>query len=98
MLVCRDIQWSYSCSSFQVVKENLPNRNSTTKFGSFQAKSSSQGKNAAAGTSAAAPLFEILNQSSAPSNVCSRDVLLDLPKTLLADLRVSKRSKAEEKI
>ncbi|KAL3363240.1 hypothetical protein AABB24_012503 [Solanum stoloniferum] len=85
-------------SSDMVVKENLPNRNSTTKFGSFQAKSSSQGKNAAAGTSAAAPLFEILKRSSAPSNVCSRDVLLDLPKPLLADLRVSKRSKAEEKI
>ncbi|XP_006362293.1 uncharacterized protein [Solanum tuberosum] len=85
-------------SSDVVVKENLPNRNSTTKFGSFQAKSSSQGKNAAAGTSAAAPLFGILKRSSAPSNVCSRDVLLDLPKPLLADLRVSKRSKAEEKI
>ncbi|KAK6784435.1 hypothetical protein RDI58_017890 [Solanum bulbocastanum] len=85
-------------SSDMVVKENLPNRNSTTKFGSFQAKSSSQGKNAAAGTPAAAPLFEILKRSSAPSNVCSRDVLLDLPKPLLADLRVSKMSKAEEKI
>ncbi|XP_015080338.1 uncharacterized protein LOC107023991 isoform X2 [Solanum pennellii] len=86
-------------SSDMVVKENLRNRNSTTKFGSFQAKSISQGKNAAAGTtSAGAPLFEILKRSSAPSNVCSRDVLLDLPKPLLADLRVSKRSKAEEKI
>lgn len=85
-------------SSDMIVKENVPIRNSTTKFGSFQAKSSSQNKNAAAGTSAAAPLFEILQRSSAPSNVCSRDVLLDLPKPLLADLRVSKRSNAEGKI
>lgn len=98
MLACRDIQWSCSCFSFQIVKENLPIKNSTTKFGNFQAKSSSQGKNAAAGTSAAAPLFDILKRSSAASNVCSRDVLLDLPKPLLADLRVSKRSlKAEGK-
>ncbi|XP_019255757.1 PREDICTED: protein IWS1 homolog isoform X2 [Nicotiana attenuata] len=85
-------------SSDMIVKENLPIKNSTTKFGNFQAKSSSQGKNAAAGTSADAPLFDILKRSSAASNVCSRDVLLDLPKTLLADLRVSKRSlKAEGK-
>ncbi|XP_009769145.1 uncharacterized protein LOC107792113 isoform X2 [Nicotiana tabacum] len=85
-------------SSDMIVKENLPIKNSTTKFGNFQAKSSSQGKNAAAGTSAAAPLFDILKRSSAASNVCSRDVLLDLPKPLLADLRVSKRSlKAEGK-
>lgn len=85
-------------SSDMFVKENLPIRNSTTKFGSFQAKSRSEGKIAAAGTSAAGPLFEILKRSSAPSNVCSRDVLLDLPKPLLVDLRVSKRSKAEGKI
>ncbi|MCD7450104.1 hypothetical protein HAX54_003522 [Datura stramonium] len=85
-------------SSDMFVKENLPIRNSTTKFGSSQAKSSSEGKIAAAGTSAAGPLFEILKRSSAPSNVCSRDVLLDLPKPLLVDLRVSKRSKTEGKI
>ncbi|KAJ8531954.1 hypothetical protein K7X08_011877 [Anisodus acutangulus] len=85
-------------SSDMIVKENLPIKNSTTKFGNFQAKSSSQGENATAGTSVAAPLFEILKRSSAPSNVCSRDVLLDLPKPLLADLRVSKRSKTEGKI
>ncbi|XP_059284499.1 uncharacterized protein LOC132037875 isoform X1 [Lycium ferocissimum] len=85
-------------SSDMIVKENLPIKNSTTKFGNFQGKSSSQGKNAAPGTSAAAPFLEILKRSSAPSNVCSRDILLDLPKPLLADLRVSKRSKAEGKI
>ncbi|KAJ8532426.1 hypothetical protein K7X08_012349 [Anisodus acutangulus] len=86
-------------SSDMIVKDNLPIKNSSTKYGNFQAKLSSQGKNvAAAGTSAAAPLFEILKRSSASSNVCSRDVLLDLPKPFLADLRVSKRSKTEGKI
>ncbi|PHT43014.1 hypothetical protein CQW23_17039 [Capsicum baccatum] len=85
-------------SSDMTVKENLPNRNSTTMFGSFQAKTSSQGENSAAGTSAAAPLFEILKRSSAPSNLCSQDVLLDLPEPLLTDLRDLKRSKAQGKI
>ncbi|PHT76244.1 hypothetical protein T459_19766 [Capsicum annuum] len=85
-------------SSDMTVKENLPNRNSTTMFGSFQAKTGSQGENSAAGTSAAAPLFEILKRSSAPSNLCSQDVLLDLPKPLLTDLRDLKRSKAQGKI
>ncbi|KAM3221451.1 putative protein isoform X1 [Capsicum annuum] len=85
-------------SSDMTVKENLPNRNSSTMFGSFQAKTGSQGENSAAGTSAAAPLFEILKRSSAPSNLCSQDVLLDLPKPLLTDLRDLKRSKAQGKI
>ncbi|CAN4084961.1 unnamed protein product [Withania somnifera] len=84
-------------SSDMIVKENVPIRNSTTKFGSFQAKSSSQNKNAAAVTSSTPPLFEILKRSSAPSNVCSRDVMLDLPKPLLADLRASKRFNEEGK-
>lgn len=78
-------------SSDAVPIENLPARNTMTKFSSSQSKVSTQSRKVAAEAVSGASLFEILKRSSMQPNVCNQDTTVGLTQTVYAAFKIPKK-------